>query len=188
MIVEPKQSSASAGTPRDASCLLSLVSYALNVSTEGPFTIINKWAVFLFLFIFFLAKYYVNILFFFVIGIYRDGASLCGVFCAVFNCIQQINMDDSVDVFTTVRQLQTRRPEFCSTQVLKLVWIHKKNMNIVLKIDFPSLKYFFHWVQEEYLLVHKTLRDYIEATKENTYANHKIPKRSLRVRWTQILT
>ncbi|XP_078328383.1 uncharacterized protein LOC111113170 [Crassostrea virginica] len=122
VIVEPKQSSASAGTPRDASCLLSSVSYALNVSTEGPLTIVS-----------------------------RDGASLCGVFCAVFNCIQQINMDDSVDVFTTVRQLQTRRPEFCSTQ-------------------------------EEYLLVHKTLRDYIEATQENTYANHKIPKRSVRVR------
>ena len=51
------------------------------------------------------------------ISSYRDGASLCGVFCAVFNCIQQINMDDSVDVFTTVRQLQIRRPEFCSTQV-----------------------------------------------------------------------
>ena len=48
---------------------------------------------------------------------YRDGASLCGVFCAVFNCIQKIHMDDSVDVFRTVRQLQIRRPEFCSTQV-----------------------------------------------------------------------
>ena len=54
-----------------------------------------------------------------MIIIYRDGASLCGVFCAVFNCIQQINMDDSVDVFTTVRQLQTRRPEFCFTQVCR---------------------------------------------------------------------
>ena len=48
---------------------------------------------------------------------YRDGASLCGVFCPDFNCIQQIHMDDSVDVFQTVRQLQIRRPEFCSTQV-----------------------------------------------------------------------
>ena len=35
-------------------------------------------------------------------------------------------MDDSVDVFTTVRQLQTRRPEFCSTPVqypFYLLWL-----------------------------------------------------------------
>ena len=42
---------------------------------------------------------------------------MCGAFCAVFNCIQQINMDNNVDVFTTVRQLQTQRPEYCSTPV-----------------------------------------------------------------------
>ena len=47
----------------------------------------------------------------------RDGALLSGVFCAMLNFAQQIKMDDSVDVFTTVRQLQTRRQEFCSTLV-----------------------------------------------------------------------
>jgi hypothetical protein len=31
--------------------------------------------------------------------------------------IEQLKMDDNVDVFTAVRQLQKRRPEFCSTQV-----------------------------------------------------------------------
>ncbi|XP_052692786.1 receptor-type tyrosine-protein phosphatase kappa-like [Crassostrea angulata] len=46
----------------------------------------------------------------------RDGASLCGVFCAVFNSIQQITMDDNIDVFTTVRLLMNRRPELCSTE------------------------------------------------------------------------
>eukprot|EP00105_Crassostrea_gigas_P028780 XP_011450535.2 PREDICTED: receptor-type tyrosine-protein phosphatase C-like [Crassostrea gigas] len=46
----------------------------------------------------------------------RDGASLCGVFCAVYNSIQQITMDDNIDVFTTVRLLMTRRPELCSTE------------------------------------------------------------------------
>ncbi|XP_078328340.1 receptor-type tyrosine-protein phosphatase alpha-like isoform X2 [Crassostrea virginica] len=110
-IVEPKLSLTTTGTPLDSSYLHSLVSYALNVSSEGPITIVS-----------------------------RDGASLCGVFCAVFNCVQQINMDESVDVFTTVRQLQTRRPEFCSTP-------------------------------EEYLLVHTTLRDYIETTTDNVYSN-----------------
>ncbi|XP_078328331.1 uncharacterized protein LOC111112065 isoform X4 [Crassostrea virginica] len=111
MIVEPIGLLKTTGSSQSTSHLRSLVSYALSVSTEGPVTIVSK-----------------------------DGASLCGVFCAVFNCIQQINMDDSVDVFTTVRQLQTRRPEFCSTQ-------------------------------EEYLLVYKTLRDYIETTSENVYYN-----------------
>ena len=42
VIVEPKQSLESAGTPRDASYLLSLVSYALNVSSEGPLTIVSR--------------------------------------------------------------------------------------------------------------------------------------------------
>lgn len=42
---------------------------------------------------------------------------MCGVFCAVFNAIQQITMDDNIDVFRTVRQLQTRRTELCATQV-----------------------------------------------------------------------
>nr|XP_022307759.1 receptor-type tyrosine-protein phosphatase alpha-like [Crassostrea virginica] len=85
-IVEPRDILETDDIPMDATSLLNLVSYAMNVSTEGPITIVSK-----------------------------DGASLCGAFCAVFNCIQQINMDNNVDVFTTVRQLQTRRPEFCST-------------------------------------------------------------------------
>ncbi|XP_034321090.2 receptor-type tyrosine-protein phosphatase epsilon [Magallana gigas] len=87
VIVEPKGQLKSTGTPPDTSFLRSLVLYTQNLSTENPITIVSK-----------------------------DGASLCGVFCAVFNSIQQINMDDNIDVFTTVRQLQTRRPEFCSTQ------------------------------------------------------------------------
>nr|XP_022307680.1 receptor-type tyrosine-protein phosphatase alpha-like [Crassostrea virginica] len=92
-------------------CLRSLVSYAVHISTENPVTIVSK-----------------------------DGESLCGVFCAVFNCIQQINMDESVDVFTTVRQLQTRRPEFCSTL-------------------------------GEYMLVYKSVKDFIEFTSEHVYSN-----------------
>nr|XP_022306729.1 receptor-type tyrosine-protein phosphatase T-like isoform X1 [Crassostrea virginica] len=86
VIVEPKGPLKMTGRFQDTLQLRSLLSYAVNASTENPIIIID-----------------------------RDGASLSGVFCAVFNCIQQINMDDGVDVFTTVRQLQTRRPEFCST-------------------------------------------------------------------------
>ncbi|XP_052692781.1 receptor-type tyrosine-protein phosphatase alpha-like [Crassostrea angulata] len=71
----------------DTSFLRSLISFALSCPNDSPITVVSK-----------------------------DGASLCGVFCAVFNSVQQITMDDNIDVFTTVRQLQTRRPEFCSTQ------------------------------------------------------------------------
>uniref|UniRef100_A0A8W8MBR1 protein-tyrosine-phosphatase n=1 Tax=Magallana gigas TaxID=29159 RepID=A0A8W8MBR1_MAGGI len=87
VVVEPKGQLKSTGTHPDTSFLRSIVSYTRNLSTENPITIVSK-----------------------------DGASLCGVFCAVFNSIQQITMDDNIDVFTTIRQLQTRRPEFCSTQ------------------------------------------------------------------------
>lgn len=52
-----------------------------------------------------------------MILINSDGAVLCGVFIAVHNAIQQLQMDDGVDIFTAVRQLQVRRPELCATFV-----------------------------------------------------------------------
>ncbi|XP_065926559.1 uncharacterized protein [Magallana gigas] len=69
----------------DTSQLRSLVLAVLNLETKNPITILSS-----------------------------DGASLCGLFVAVHNVIQQMNMDDRVDVFTAVRQLQIRRPEFCA--------------------------------------------------------------------------
>ncbi|XP_062574199.1 receptor-type tyrosine-protein phosphatase alpha-like isoform X3 [Saccostrea cucullata] len=84
-VIEPKISIHSSGTPLDTSQLRSLVSATLNIETETPITIVSS-----------------------------DGAALCGVFCAVHNVIQQINMDNCVDICTAVRQLQVRRPEFCS--------------------------------------------------------------------------
>ncbi|XP_078330015.1 receptor-type tyrosine-protein phosphatase alpha-like [Crassostrea virginica] len=44
----------------------------------------------------------------------KDGATGCGVFCAVYNAIQQLQQDEEVDMFTIVRQLQSRRPELIS--------------------------------------------------------------------------
>ncbi|XP_078330778.1 receptor-type tyrosine-protein phosphatase epsilon-like [Crassostrea virginica] len=41
----------------------------------------------------------------------RDGATGCGVFCAVYNALQQMTQDEEVDLFTIVRLLQTRRPQ-----------------------------------------------------------------------------
>ena len=47
----------------------------------------------------------------------RDGATGCGVFCAVYNAIQQLQQDEEVDMFTIVRQLQSRRPGMISDLV-----------------------------------------------------------------------
>nr|XP_034322789.1 receptor-type tyrosine-protein phosphatase kappa-like isoform X3 [Crassostrea gigas] len=66
--------------------ILGLVSFARNTETDGPIVVMS-----------------------------RDGAALCGVFCAVYNLIQQLKMDEEIDVFSAVRLLQTRRPELCST-------------------------------------------------------------------------
>ena len=42
LLVEPKLSKKSTGTPQDTSYLLSLVSYALHNPSEGPLTIVSK--------------------------------------------------------------------------------------------------------------------------------------------------
>ncbi|XP_062577808.1 receptor-type tyrosine-protein phosphatase epsilon-like [Saccostrea cucullata] len=46
----------------------------------------------------------------------KDGATGCGLFCAVYNALQQLRQDDEVDMFTIVRQLQIRRPEMISSK------------------------------------------------------------------------
>ena len=51
----------------------------------------------------------------------RDGATGCGVFCAVYNAIQQLQQDEVVDMFTIVRQLQSWRPEMFSSLVKKIL-------------------------------------------------------------------
>nr|XP_022307652.1 receptor-type tyrosine-protein phosphatase U-like [Crassostrea virginica] len=44
----------------------------------------------------------------------KDGAGPTGVFCVLHNVLQQLRMDKEVDIFTAVRQIQTRRPEVIS--------------------------------------------------------------------------
>ena len=48
---------------------------------------------------------------------FRDGAEEVGVFCVLHNVLQQLRMDKEVDIFTAVRQIQTRRPEVISKLV-----------------------------------------------------------------------
>ncbi|XP_062620098.1 receptor-type tyrosine-protein phosphatase alpha-like [Saccostrea cucullata] len=45
----------------------------------------------------------------------NDGAKRCGPFCVVYNCLEQISLDNEFDMFTNTRLLQIRRPEFIST-------------------------------------------------------------------------
>ncbi|XP_061180584.1 receptor-type tyrosine-protein phosphatase C-like [Saccostrea echinata] len=46
----------------------------------------------------------------------KDGATGCGMVCAVYNTLQQLQQDDEVDMFSIVRQLQIRRPEMISSK------------------------------------------------------------------------
>nr|XP_022311501.1 uncharacterized protein LOC111116789 isoform X2 [Crassostrea virginica] len=67
----------------------------------------------------------------------RDGATGCGVFCAVYNALQQLTQDEEVDLFTIVRLLQTRRPQmildmneyfFCCRALAELVNSEAENL------------------------------------------------------------
>uniref|UniRef100_K1QM59 Receptor-type tyrosine-protein phosphatase zeta n=1 Tax=Magallana gigas TaxID=29159 RepID=K1QM59_MAGGI len=87
VVVEPNKSLKLESGKQDTSSVRALVNYTLGVSPENTITIVSK-----------------------------DGAELCGMFCAIHNCMQQLHMDGNIDVFSTVRQLQICRPEFCSSQ------------------------------------------------------------------------
>ncbi|XP_061180589.1 receptor-type tyrosine-protein phosphatase alpha-like [Saccostrea echinata] len=45
----------------------------------------------------------------------KNGAGPAGIFCVLHNAIQQLRIDGEVDIFTRVRQMQTRRPEVITT-------------------------------------------------------------------------
>ncbi|XP_078330543.1 uncharacterized protein LOC111113024 [Crassostrea virginica] len=86
VVLEPQCRIIPKETPVDISDLLQLVTSVLSSETDNAITVVSS-----------------------------DGASLCGVFIAVHNAIQQLRTDSAVDVFTVVRQLQIRRPEFINS-------------------------------------------------------------------------
>lgn len=43
---------------------------------------------------------------------FRDGAICSGILCAFFHSVEQVTIDDEIDLFQTVRQLNVRRPQF----------------------------------------------------------------------------
>ncbi|XP_065921961.1 receptor-type tyrosine-protein phosphatase epsilon [Magallana gigas] len=101
-IIEPN-GVLSQDNPETTSQILGLVSFVQNVKTDNPVTVVS-----------------------------RDGAALCGVFCAVYNLIQQLTMDEEIDVFSVVRLLQTRRPELCSTME-EYIMVHDSLMKFLDK-------------------------------------------------------
>uniref|UniRef100_A0A8W8NVC3 protein-tyrosine-phosphatase n=1 Tax=Magallana gigas TaxID=29159 RepID=A0A8W8NVC3_MAGGI len=101
-IIEPI-SVLSQDNPETTSQILGLVSFVQNVKTDNPVTVVS-----------------------------RDGAALCGVFCAVYNLIQQLTIDEEIDVFSVVRLLQTRRPELCSTME-EYIMVHDALMKFLDK-------------------------------------------------------
>ncbi|XP_078328737.1 receptor-type tyrosine-protein phosphatase epsilon-like isoform X3 [Crassostrea virginica] len=74
------------GMPQNRLELLRLVSDVLDSKSDSPITVVSS-----------------------------DGTSLCGVFIAVHNVIQQLNIDGYVDVFTVVRQLRIHQPYLCNS-------------------------------------------------------------------------
>ncbi|XP_078328755.1 receptor-type tyrosine-protein phosphatase epsilon-like [Crassostrea virginica] len=74
------------GMPQNRLELLRLVSDVIDSKPDSPITVVS-----------------------------RDGTSLCGVFIAVHNVIQQLNIDSYVDVFTVVRQLRIQEPNLCNS-------------------------------------------------------------------------
>ncbi|KAJ8316205.1 hypothetical protein KUTeg_006219 [Tegillarca granosa] len=49
-----------------------------------------------------------------------DGASCCGVFCALSNILQSQMLYEEINIFTTISQLQKRRPEFINSYVCNM--------------------------------------------------------------------
>lgn len=50
-----------------------------------------------------------------IVVVCMDGAKGCGLFCAIYNILQRLRYEDTIDIFQTVKQLQIRRPEFFSS-------------------------------------------------------------------------
>lgn len=91
--------------------------------------------------------------------IFRDGAELCGMFCAIHNCIQQLQMDGDIDVFSTVRQLQIRRPEFCSSQVyiFSICGIMKEFVRSNIFVEIRNINHEFqsHFMYSLFIVLHR---------------------------------
>ncbi|XP_061191084.1 receptor-type tyrosine-protein phosphatase T-like [Saccostrea echinata] len=143
-IIEPKGSLKNKDHSQVAAEMLRLVVFALQSKTDVPITVVSSDGAVLCGVFCAVYNTLQQLSMDINIFIISDGAVLCGVFCAVYNTLQQLSMDGEVDIFSAVRQLQIRRPELCPTM-------------------------------EEYILIHDAVYEYIrsqeDSTEENTYTN-----------------
>lgn len=49
--------------------------------------------------------------------IFRDGTGPASLFAIVHNALQQLRLDEEVDIFNTVMQIQSRRPDVIASLV-----------------------------------------------------------------------
>ena len=52
----------------------------------------------------------------------RDGASQCGVYVASHWLLEQASTEKEVNVFDTVRQIRSTRPQFITDMVRGVIW------------------------------------------------------------------
>lgn len=48
---------------------------------------------------------------------FRDGTGPAGIFAIVHNALQQLRLNEEVDIFNTVMQIQSRRPDVIASLV-----------------------------------------------------------------------
>ena len=72
----------------------------------------------------------------------------CGVLCAVYNAIQQLQQDEEVDMFTIVRQLLVRNPELITSLV--------GEVHVLFSVRLKTLKFFFYVVPKLALFSHSS--------------------------------
>ena len=64
-----------------------------------------------------------------------DGASVCGLYLAATNLIDQIDREKEVDVFYTVQQIKASRPEFIDCEV----WLVESSQFKMIDMEMWSL-------------------------------------------------
>ena len=75
---------------------------------------------------------------------FRDGTGPAGLFAIVHNALQQLRLDEEVDIFNTVMQIQSRRPDVIASlvdilqcsftrQFFYIMLIKNKNKNCATK-------------------------------------------------------
>ncbi|XP_069109356.1 uncharacterized protein [Argopecten irradians] len=91
----------------------------------------------------------------------NDGATECGLLCAMCNVMERLEIDGDIDIMAAVRQLQIRRTTM-SPYVILLVFPP-------CKIFSPFLITTYVHLQSQYVFCYQLVKEYLEA--DTVYAN-----------------